>query len=401
MKVRAQLSAGEVELVLNALSDRLAECAISTQPEVAAKVLSLVQKRDTSMAEFSKVVRSDQTLSARMLRLANSAHFAQRQPVTSIDRACVLLGMERLRSLCLGFYISRGAADPSHELSRKVWGQSLFRACLASELATRSGLGLAPEAFVVGLMLDVGTPLMAKLLGDPYKAILDIPETPARKFRREFEELTFTHVDVATALIRYWKLPDLLAKPIERHHQKPMAAAPRDDMNRLHKIAYYVGSLDLDSGGLPVKRTAPMPEIARGVLNLGEAELTEAITLAKAEYGNVYTTFSDVAEALSNLDALAARAHEKLADELEARVLQATTDVPPEQFDFPHGTIEIERAEESTIAYLRDSKGERLVAYRFDPAKESPTALLHHLGIDGASADDVQRLAAHLSRLAA
>src|SRR5205085_4261819 len=131
-----------------------------------------------------------------ILRLANCAFFAQRQPITNLDRSCVLLGVDRLKSVALGFYLSRAAAgDPRQSLSRRIWGQSVYRACLSAELARQLAPTRAAESFIIGLLLDAGIPLVARLLGRPALAILHNDDPPARQFKAESDHLPFTHVD--------------------------------------------------------------------------------------------------------------------------------------------------------------------------------------------------------------
>src|SRR5205823_4861273 len=89
--------------------------------------------RATIGPQSSEIIRADAALAGRVLRLANCAFFAQRQPITNLDRSCVLLGVDRLKSVALGFYLSRAAAgDPRQSLSRRIWGQSVYRACLSA-----------------------------------------------------------------------------------------------------------------------------------------------------------------------------------------------------------------------------------------------------------------------------
>jgi HD-like signal output (HDOD) protein len=72
---------------------RLGDSSVPTLPEVAVKVVQLVGNPHASLKDFVEVVQNDQALTARLLRTANSALYAQRQPVTQLQRAMVLLGL--------------------------------------------------------------------------------------------------------------------------------------------------------------------------------------------------------------------------------------------------------------------------------------------------------------------
>src|SRR5690606_18605990 len=89
MKPRSTLTAAEIDALMADLGRRLEGVGVETQPEVAAKVLSLVSDPNSGLRQFAEVIKADPALSGRMLRLANSALFAQYEPVTNLERACV------------------------------------------------------------------------------------------------------------------------------------------------------------------------------------------------------------------------------------------------------------------------------------------------------------------------
>ncbi len=400
-KARAQLTAGEVHALITHLEERLATVAVQTQPEIAAKVVALVNDRNAAVADFAKVVRNDAVLSGRLLKLANSAFFAQRSPVTTVDRACVLLGLERLRSLAMSFYISRAAGDPSDDLSKRIWGQSVFRACLAAELATRTGLARVGEAFIIGLMLDMGVPLMGKLLGPKYADLVRQSTSPHRLFLNESQQLEFTHVDIAWALGRRWRLPELITRPVERHHTKPGEGAGADDVQRLHRVAYYAGIVVLDAATNLPTQSSPASSTAGTTLGIDSEELASSITRACGEYRAVIGTFNDVATALTDLDALAALAHCSLTDGLEECMKQHASADAPVLWTFGDGAyITLRRTSEGfAAAVLLDSAGEPLAVQRIDAC--TPREALSLLGVEPAPGDPVDEFCAAVARFAA
>ena len=247
---RSTLTATQLEELYERLDRQLDDVGIESQPEVAAQILEIISDPDAGMKDFADIIKTDPGLSARLLRLANSAYFAQRDPVTQLERACVILGLSRLRAVSLGFSLGRASSDPTSEIARSVWGASLFRACLATKVAERACPHLSAEAFVIGLMADCGVSLAHMLLGDRYEALISDPHPPATIFDREFKELEYTHVDVAAVLMRRWNIPDLIAKPIAWHHTLPNNDS-REPVHALHRVAFYVGQVGLNTDGLP------------------------------------------------------------------------------------------------------------------------------------------------------
>src|SRR5262249_23562284 len=137
----------------------------------------------------------------------------------------------------------------------------------------------ASEAFVVGLMLDAGIPLMFKMLGEPYAKVLELAQTPTRLFRAEFDNLPFTHVDVTCTLARRWRRRELRARRIEWHHNQPSALEGREPMHVLHRVAYYTGAVGLTSKGTPAD-LVPLPGLARKYLGIEVGALEEVFQAA-------------------------------------------------------------------------------------------------------------------------
>lgn len=399
---RSELSAGEVESLLATLEDRLSRLKLATQPPVAARLIALMDDPDAGVSDFARVIRSDAALCGRLLKVVNSAVFGQRSPVTQIERACVILGLQRLRSVALGFYLSNSMPEPDAELSRRVWGESVYRACLAATLAPRCGGGAGGEAFVVGLMLDAGVPLMPRLIGPEYHDLHASAGCPSRLYSLEFERLPFTHADVATALCRCWSLPDALSRPISWHHTRPTAAVGADLLQRLQRISYYVGSVDLSEESLP-KQRAPLSDLARRTLGVDSADLEDAVRRAQHEYSAVRGVFCDVATDLGDLEAISERAHQHLvrANEEIARLsLTVEQAQMPVRLELAGLSVELQREQDGQgVAYLCDSQGQRIVSYRFRLGRDPSCEILDALGISTPSKEWLLRLDGALADL--
>lgn len=404
MKPRSTLTAAEIDALMADLGRRLEGVGVETQPEVAAKVLSLVSDPNSGLRQFAEVIKADPALSGRMLRLANSALFAQYEPVTNLERACVLLGLERLKALSLGFYLSRAAAgDAEPELSRRIWGQSVYRACLATELARLIVPARAPEAFVVGLLLDAGVPLLVRLLGPPAAAIVSVDRPPARQFIAECQALPFTHVDVAAAMAKKWRLPELLTRPIERHHTPPKGGVC-DAAHLLHRVAYYVGSVHLGMRTATEPASALPPDPQR-LLGLTVERLGEVARRAAAEYREMQEMFRDVADPAGSAEEIVERVQRQLVEAFDRTMesqLRSETGANVGSFRVAGQSIEIEMDRQGlAIAYLSDAEGNRLLSYAFRPGAEGAMQVLDALGIDVPRPGDADELDLYLRRMAA
>lgn len=406
MKTRRELTAAEVAGLYDEIQRRLERVGIRTQPEVAAKIVDIVSNPDAGAQDYAKIVSSDPALSGRLLKMSNSAFFAQRQPVTNVDRACVLLGLERLKSLALGFYVSRAAShDSSAQLSRQVWTQSIYRACLSAVLARTLIPSRAAEAFVIGLLLEAGTPLMLELIGEPYLRILEDNPLPPKRFAAEFEQLPFTSVDVVASLGRNWKLPELLLRPLEWQRTNPGSAARTEEVHQLHRIAFYVSAIKLDVESSTPTADAPLPLIADRLFEFDQAVLTDVVKRSVREYEATFSVFADLANQITDINSLLDQVQGQLVKAIERTIGEqlASEDCgAPAEFVLGGRRIEIVPGEDNNvIAFLCGEKGDRLTSQFFARPSLSIESIREAFALDASPQDEVAAIGAILSGLAA
>ncbi|MDX2116538.1 MAG: HDOD domain-containing protein [Planctomycetota bacterium] len=385
------------------LMRRLGDSSVPTLPEVAVKVVQLVGNPNSSFRDFTEVVQTDQALTGRLLRTANSALFAQRAPVTQLQRAMVLLGLDRLKAMALGFHLSQAAAkDNGDDLFRRVWSLSLFRAWVAFRLTEFFDRRITGEAFIVGLMLDAGVPMMRKLAGEAYSKAVNHADLPAKQHLCELRELPFTHVDVIGALLRMWKIPPLLAKPIGLHHQSPESMNPQDADSVLHSVAYFVGSLQLDPNEHPAPTNAAAA-VAKRLFGLESDDLVKTFKNAAADYRASRELFSEVLDADTTVEAILARANTELNGAVENFVEDSITAAPPAlRFECDGLVLEmVPGAARRVTVFIADAAGNRLLSEEIDPAGKSSDELARMLMLEEAPADTVERVVEQLRGLAA
>jgi hypothetical protein len=280
---------------------------------------------------------------------------------------------------------------------------------LASQLAKTAAPGYVSEAFVIGLMMDAGLPIMTTLLKDEFRALRDQKLSPGRQARVEFETLPFTHVDVMTALMHKWKLPEMLVKPIEMHHTKPPESRKDDAISQLHRVAYVVGLIELDSSASGVKQVTektPGVKTAQRLLTLSDADLASVVSTTTTEYGLTSEMFKEIAQGLTNLDELMEHVQQSLADAvdsvIEASMSNDAANKPVERLAFHGRSLEFSRDDDGmATVYLVDSEGTRLVSHRFAPSNARAADVCDALGIENAAPAEVEQLQVSMRRMAA
>lgn len=403
MKPRKDLSAREVSDLHDSIIRRLGDTSVPTLPEVAVRVIQLVSNPNTTLKQFVEVVQTDQALTGRLLRTANSAMFAQRQPVTQLQRAMVLLGLDRLKAMALGFHLSQAAAKDSGDFSvRGIWAQSIFRAWTAFRLTEFFNRSLTGEAFIVGLMQDAAIPMMPKLIGQEWATIADPAQLPQKQFQAEYRQLPYTHVDVIESLMKMWKLPPILSRPIAAHHTGPESMNRNDPISLLSAVAYFVGSMHLQQDVEGPKN--PSAHTAQRLFGLDAAALQTTLKNAAADFRASKELFSHVLNDDTSVEQILSSASKEVSDSSTQLVdnVMATQGVAAARFEACGLVLEILPNTTSKVTvYIADSSGNRLLSEEVDPKNKSRGDLQRILMLEDAPSDLVDQVVGQIQRLAA
>jgi putative nucleotidyltransferase with HDIG domain len=183
-------------------------------PAVAAEVIQLTSSEDCDPRRLADVIRGDPALAGHLLHMANSVTLRGRTPVISLHQAMTRLGLAQVRELA--FVVScqnrvfkvRGR----EEQIKMLFLHSLATAMFAQEIARTRRVNVE-EAFLAGLLHDVGKPVLLQAAADIVPHSCDIDE-------QELEDaLTALHAYVGAELARRWGLSERLAEAIAHHHQ--------------------------------------------------------------------------------------------------------------------------------------------------------------------------------------
>lgn len=196
-------------------------------PEVCFRVNEMLDDPSSSAADFSSVIVQDADLSARILRLVNSAYFALPSPVETISRAVTIVGTQQLRDLAM----LTTACDLFHGIPPDLfnmgdfWHYAVATGVFAKDLAVHADFPHGERMFVMGVMHDLGRLVIMQHLGQQARDILLLAESGAELLTyAEQEVLGYTHAEVGYELAKSWRLPASIGDAIRFHH-KPMVAA--------------------------------------------------------------------------------------------------------------------------------------------------------------------------------
>ncbi|PJG57797.1 HDOD domain-containing protein [Aeromonas cavernicola] len=191
-------------------------------PEVMLELIQTLHEKDTDLLKISRQISKDPVISAKLLRLANSAKFGCSRQVASVNDATVRLGLAMVRNMVLACGLTESVHSvPGIDL-KHFWGNVFNVAELASRLAQR--VGIPPEqVFTCALLHDLGRLIMH--VGLPENTVHHIHDLELHKGRAKAEELVvgFNYAQVGAVMTRLWKFPDTICNAV-KYHYNPLAA---------------------------------------------------------------------------------------------------------------------------------------------------------------------------------
>ena len=209
-------------------------------PEVVRELMQALSDPDADYNLIAEKVAKDQTLSLKILRLVNSAHFGLNRKVSTIDEAVVILGMEKLNTLVIASGMANSASEVEGLDMREFWSDSFMVATIAQWLAQRSETVEADVAFTAGGIYNIGRLLLHLAAPNRAKAIQTlVKETKASRVAAETERLGFTSQEAGKALLDMWKLPEELGVAIKQY-KRPYTYESPSPLSAILNLANYI-----------------------------------------------------------------------------------------------------------------------------------------------------------------
>ncbi len=197
---------------------------IATLPQITLKIIQLVEDPNSTASDLNKVISNDPALGARILKVVNSAFYGLPGQIGSINRAIVLLGLNAVKNIAIAASLAklfRGGQISQHFAARDLWVHSIGVATCTQLLSKEVGLGLPDEAFLAGLIHDIGIVVEAQARRPKFvEAVEKMAVTPGLTLRQaELAALGATHEQFGAALCKTWKFPSAFAYVTGFHHR--------------------------------------------------------------------------------------------------------------------------------------------------------------------------------------
>ena len=196
--------------------------ALPTLPTVVARINELVEDPHSSAADINDVIAKDVALSTRILKLVNSSFYGFPRKIASVTHAVVILGFNTVRTLTLSAFVFD--AFEARDLGfgyREFWIHSVATAVASGQLARRVGATDSEQAFLCGLLHDVGKIVLQQYAQEEFARTLDyVQEHDCLLYDAEMAVLDSNHAEMGALLLDRWRLPVTMVEVI-RHHHRP------------------------------------------------------------------------------------------------------------------------------------------------------------------------------------
>lgn len=249
-------------------------------PSRINKIMEIVQDPNSTVHDLELEILKDQSLTSKVLKLANSTHYGYPRKISTVSRATILLGFKTIESISLASTVSKfligeleGYALEEHDL----WNQSQTCAIISRYIAKNKCFEQPEQAYIAGLLRDIGKTILNYYVKNEYNNIIEMVERENISFlEAERLILGFDHAQIGGKVAEKWNFPKDLVEAIEYHHTPERA---KENLE-LVSIVHIADAITMMMGvGLGVDGMAyEFSQIALDRLGIDEVEIEHIIS---------------------------------------------------------------------------------------------------------------------------
>lgn len=224
---------------------------LPTIPAIATQVLQLLDQPDVRIEQVADLMLSDQVMTARVLKMINSPIYKPGNKITSLKRALVYLGMSHIREVALttSFIDAFDDKGGAFEVGT-FWEHSFGVGMVAKVFAEKIGYADLEQAYIGGIIHDIGEVFLSNYLRDEFQAVLDsIKGKPVPLVEAEAAQLGTTHCEIGLCMARKWNFPAVYCDVIANHHNPAEASIDPVLCAIVNLSDLFCGVRELNYGG--------------------------------------------------------------------------------------------------------------------------------------------------------
>ena len=194
---------------------------LPTLPHILVDILNACQDSAIPFEKLTEIVSRDAAIAARAVSMANSTFFNRGTPIRSLDRALLLLGTDTIKTIVITTTVHQffsGINSGDNNYLKEFWRRSLSCALLAKSVAILTSYPQPDEAYLCGLLHNIGELVLATNYPKQFNELSDI-ETESSRLLAEQKEFTIDHAELGAVLVEDWGLSPYAADAIRFHHE--------------------------------------------------------------------------------------------------------------------------------------------------------------------------------------
>ena len=238
---------------------------IATLPEVTIRIIEVVQDPKSTAHDLHEIVRNDPALSARVLRVVNSAFYGLPGQIGSIDRAIMLLGLNAVKNIAIAASLSKmfkSAAVCDEFSGKELWTHSVAVGTMNKLITNSIGLALPDESFLAGLIHDLGLVAIMQCNGNDIRQIVEKKKAGVSYIMAEEDVIGANHQEIGATLAERWHFPRSF-KYVAGYHHNPLELSKE---NRLLATVTHISDIVCAQRELGVKITVDQEEVGDELL---------------------------------------------------------------------------------------------------------------------------------------
>lgn len=266
--------------------------ALYSLPAVAVEVLRLTESPRVDVQALKECIARDPALTVKILRVVNSSLFGLPREVSDLNQALALLGIKPLKLLALGFSLPESLfLSAARDQLDWYWKTALVRAVAAREISEQLFQKPGDDAFLAGLLQDIGVLVLLGELRRPYADVLsEAIASQVDLVDLERSAMGFDHRQLTAALLQHWNLPALLTTAIGAPHDTRYWAHNKADHAHLVRVLHLA---ELFAQLIGQRRLSVLPDL----LDAGDAYCQ----LDKAKLNDLIATLEPKVRQLANV----------------------------------------------------------------------------------------------------
>ena len=247
-------------------------------PHVLVKLLQACRDDNICFDRLSAIISQDAALCTRVIKAANSPIYGRARHLNSLKHTLMFLGLNTIKSIAITASIKQFFSEYSdHKTSflKTFWHHSLSCANIAQALAELTAYPYPEEAYIAGLLHDIGKLMLEPRMQDEYKNLQHGIHPADEILKSETEAFGMDHARLAAIMLEKWNMPDVICDAVRYHH------ADMENIQQAHQLAKLINFANLLSSEIPARDQGIVTNTGIGLFDLSDGIIHKLLMEAR------------------------------------------------------------------------------------------------------------------------